>query len=76
MFFVPRDKDSCKLILIHIKQIKKPKKEMNKKDYQKPTMKIVQLRHAGMLMTSNGVRAMRSGYGTASTDEGTEDTWE
>ena len=48
---------------------------MNRKDYQTPTMKVVQLRHAGMLMTS-GVKAMRSGYGTASTDDGTEETWE
>lgn len=46
-----------------------------KKDYQKPTMQVVKLRHAGMLMTS-GVEAMRSGYGTASTYEGTEETWE
>ena len=48
---------------------------MKTKVYQKPTMKVVQLRHAGMLMTS-GVGAMRSGYGTASTDDGTEETWE
>jgi len=48
---------------------------MNKKDYQKPTMQVVQLRHAGMLMTS-GVGATRSGYGTASTEDGTEDTWD
>jgi hypothetical protein len=26
---------------------------MKRKDYQKPTMKVVMLRHAGMLMTSN-----------------------
>ena len=69
MFFVPRDKDSCKLILIHIKQIKKPKKEMNKKDYQKPTMKIVQLQHqCHILAQSDGVQAQRSGYGAANTD--------
>ena len=48
---------------------------MNKKDYLRPTMKVVQLRHAGMLMTS-GVEATRSGYGTASTNDGTEETWE
>ena len=48
---------------------------MKRKDYTKPTMKVVMLRHAGMLMTS-GVGAMRSGYGTASTDDGTEETWE
>ncbi len=43
---------------------------MNKKDYLKPTMQVVQLRHAGMLMTS-GVGAMRSGYGEATTE-----TWD
>ena len=43
---------------------------MNKKDYLKPTMNIVQLRHAGMLMTS-GVQSMRSGYGEAQ-----EETWD
>ena len=49
---------------------------MNRKDYTRPTMRVVMLRHAGMLMTSNGVGAMRSGYGTASTEDGTEQTWE
>ena len=44
---------------------------MNKKDYQKPTMQVVELRHHGMLMTSGGVGAMRNDYGTA-----TEYTWE
>jgi hypothetical protein len=48
---------------------------MSRKIYQKPTTMVVQFRHAGMLMTS-GVGAMRSGYGTASTDDGTEETWE
>ena len=27
---------------------------MKRKDYEKPTMKVVQLRHTGMLMTSGG----------------------
>ena len=44
---------------------------MKRKDYQKPTMQVVELRHHGMLMTSGGVGAMRSGYGTAE-----EETWE
>ena len=26
---------------------------MNRKDYTRPTMRVVELRHAGMLMTSN-----------------------
>ena len=43
---------------------------MNRKDYQTPMMKVVQLRHAGMLMTS-GVQANRSGYGEAQ-----QDTWD
>ena len=43
---------------------------MKTKVYQKPTMKVVQLQHTQMLMTS-GVNAMRSGYGTAD-----EQTWD
>ena len=35
----------------------KPTRIMNKKDYQKPTMKVVQLQHTGMLMTSGQVNA-------------------
>ena len=34
---------------------------MNKKDYQKPTTKVVKLQHHGMLMTSGGVQATMSG---------------
>ena len=34
---------------------------MKRKDYEKPTMKVVQLRHTGMLMTSGGVQATMSG---------------
>ena len=50
---------------------------MNKKDYLKPTMKVVQLQHRSHILAgSEGVRAARSGYGTASTDDGTEETWE
>ena len=43
---------------------------MKRKDYEKPTMKVVKLQHTGMLMTS-GVEASRSGYGQA-----VEDDWE
>jgi len=38
-------------------------------------MEVVELQHNGMLMTS-GVEARRSSYGTASTDDGTELTWD
>ncbi len=49
---------------------------MNKKDYLKPTMKVVKLQHQCHILSGSGVGAMRSGYGTASTDDGTEETWE
>ena len=81
MFFFPAAKISASIFRKHniyinfLLTIQKPNLIMNKKDYQRPTTKVVQLRHAGMLMTS-GVGAMRSGYGTASTDDGTEETWE
>lgn len=42
---------------------------MKRKDYQKPTMKVVKLQHTGMLMTSGGVKSMRSGYGEAQEEE-------
>ena len=42
---------------------------MNRKDYQKPTMKVVQLQHqCHILAQSDGVQAQRSGYGAANTD--------
>ena len=45
---------------------------MNKKDYQKPTMKVVKLRHTGMLMASGeGMQAQRNSYGQA-----VEDDWQ
>ena len=34
---------------------------MNRKDYQKPTMKVVKLQHRGMLMASGQVQATMSG---------------
>jgi hypothetical protein len=44
---------------------------MKRKDYQKPTMKVVKLQHTQMLMTS-GLNANRGeDYGNA-----IEDTWE
>ena len=45
---------------------------MKRKDYQKPTMRVVLMQQKGhILVGSNGVRAMRSGYGAAE-----EDTWD
>jgi hypothetical protein len=37
---------------------------MNKKSYQRPTMKVVKLQHAGMLMTSGEVNATLYNDGT------------
>ena len=34
---------------------------MKRKDYQKPTTRVVMLRHAGMLMTSGEVQATING---------------
>ena len=44
---------------------------MKRKNYEKPTTKVVQLQHMTHLLTTSGVGATRSGYGTAD-----EDTWE
>ena len=45
---------------------------MKKKDYQKPTMQVVQLKQQQQLLAgSNGVQSTRSGYGAA-----TEEEWE
>ena len=42
---------------------------MNKKDYQKPTMKVVKLQHQGHIMAgSEGVQVQRRSYGPANTD--------
>ena len=40
---------------------------MKRKDYQKPTMRVVKLQHRGILMVS-GTKAMRSDYGEANSD--------
>ena len=52
-----------------------------KRLYEKPTMKVVKLRHAGMLMTSDpsGVSAQRSSYTHGRTDGGSgtdEEVWQ
>ena len=46
-------------------------KTMKRKDYQKPTMNIVQLQQQTHLMAGSGVQSMRSGYGEAQ-----EEDWE
>ena len=42
---------------------------MKKKDYQKPTMNVVQLQHQTHLLAGSGVQSMRSGYGEAEEDD-------
>ena len=42
---------------------------MKRKDYQRPTMKVVQLQHQTHLLAGSGVEANRSGYGTAEEEE-------
>ena len=44
---------------------------MKRKDYQKPTMNVVQLQHQTHLLAGSGVQSMRSGYGEAQVD-----TWD
>ena len=48
---------------------------MERKEYRKPTMEVVKLQHQGIICTS-GLKAGRNGYGTASTDDGTEQEWD
>ncbi len=43
--------------------------EMKRKDYLKPTMKVVKLQHTGMLMVSGQVQATRDSYGDATVEE-------
>ena len=43
---------------------------MKTKVYQKPTMKVVQLQHTGMLMVSGEMQAQRNSY------EAVEGNWE
>ena len=44
---------------------------MKRKDYQKPTMNVVQLQHQTHLLAGSCVQSMRSGYGEAQVD-----TWD
>ena len=49
---------------------------MKRKDYRKPTMQVVKLQQQTRLLAGSGVESMRTGYGTASTDDGTEQEWD
>jgi len=42
---------------------------MKRKDYQKPTMKVVKLQQQTHLMAGSGVDATRDSYGTAQEDD-------
>lgn len=48
---------------------------MKRKDYRKPTMKVVKLQQQTHLLAWS-VDGTRTGYGTTSTNDGTEQTWE
>ena len=41
---------------------------MKRKDYQKPTMKVVKLQQQTHLLAGSGVKSMRSDYGSANSD--------
>ena len=51
-------------------------KTMKKKYYTQPTIKVVKINFHRFLLVGSGVNASRSGYGTAKTDDDTEQTWE
>jgi len=42
---------------------------MNKKVYQKPSMKVIALHYRQQILTGSGVQASRSSYGEANTQE-------
>lgn len=42
---------------------------MKRKDYEKPTMKVVQLQQQTHLLAGSGVESMRTGYGDAQEEE-------
>ena len=48
---------------------------MKKRFYIRPMTKIIELKTRTILMTS-GLSANRKGYGKASIEDGTEQTWE
>ena len=50
--------------------------KQEKRTYATPAVRIVELRNRGLLMVSGGVSSMRNGYGKASVEDGTEQTWQ
>ena len=51
---------------------------MKRKDYNQPSTQVVYLEHQAQLLDGSDYvnNAIRGGYGTASTDDGTVQTWE
>ena len=51
---------------------------LKKKYYQRPTMKVFELKlHKQIMVNSgSGIKSYRSNYGTASTDDNTEQIWD
>ena len=47
-----------------------------KMNYEAPSMEVLEVKMEGFLCLSDGVYASRSGYGTASEADGTEQTWD
>lgn len=45
---------------------------MNKKDYEKPTMTVVELQQQTHLMAGSGVQSTRNSYGIANSEVATE----
>ena len=48
---------------------------MKRKDYERPTIKIVKLQQRAHLLYAS-MQGMRGGYGTASTLDGTDQEWD
>ena len=49
---------------------------METKFYEAPVCEVVEVKMEGLVCQSNGLNASRSGYGTASEADGTEQTWD
>ena len=47
-----------------------------KMNYEAPSMDVLEVKLEVFVCLSNGVNAVRSGYGTASEAAGTEQTWD
>ena len=46
---------------------------MNKKDYQKPTMTVIELQNKCQILSGSAVRASRDDYGTANDGVSTQE---